>query len=131
MISIEALRGIGEARFEDAKVLLENDRIDGAAYLCGYAIELALKAQICRTLGWEGYPQTAKDFENYQTFRTHKLDVLLHLSGQEQRIKEEHLKAWSAIAEWNPETRYKEVGYAIREDVELMLASVILLLGAL
>ncbi len=131
MISIDALRAIGEAKLEDAKVLFASDRIDGAAYLCGYAIELALKAQICRTLGWKGYPQTAKEFENYQTFKTHKLDVLLHLSGQEQRIKEEQLKAWSAIAEWNPEVRYKEVGYAIREDVELMLASVIHLLDAL
>ena len=131
MIPIEALRAIGEAKLEDARVLLENDRIDGAAYLCGYAIELALKAQICRTLGWEGYPQTAKDFENYQSFRTHKLDVLLHLSGQERRIKTGQMLEWSAIAEWNPDVRYKEVGYANREDVELMLESVILLLGVL
>ena len=131
MISIEALRAIGEAKLEDARVLLENDRIDGAAYLCGYAIELALKAQICRTLGWKGYPQTAKEFEGYQSFKTHRLDVLLHLSGQEQRIKAERLKEWSAIEKWNPEARYKEVGQVNREEVESMLSSVILLLGAL
>jgi hypothetical protein len=92
---------------------------------------LALKARICRTLGWEGYPQTAKEFEGYQSFKTHRLDVLLHLSGQEQRIKTGQMQEWSAIVEWNPETRYKEVGYASREDVELMLASVIILLGEL
>ncbi|HEX3067468.1 MAG TPA: HEPN domain-containing protein [Thermoanaerobaculia bacterium] len=131
MISIDALRAIGEAKLEDAKVLFANDRVDGAAYLCGYTIELALKAQICRTLGWESYPQTAKDFENYQSFRTHKLDVLLHLSGQEERIKTEQLDEWSAIAKWNPEVRYKEVGQNNREEVELMLTSVTILLGAL
>jgi hypothetical protein len=44
VILIEQLRAISEARLQDAVVLLENDRVDGAAYLCGYAIELATES---------------------------------------------------------------------------------------
>jgi hypothetical protein len=131
VILIEQLRAISEARLQDAVVLLENDRVDGAAYLCGYAIELALKARICITLSWDGFPQTRSEFENYSSFRTHKLDVLLMLSGQEKRIKAEQLEEWSKVAPWDPEARYKAVGHSRRENVEVMLASVILLLEVL
>jgi hypothetical protein len=91
LISIEQLRAISNARLQDAIVLLENDRVDGAAYICGYAVELALKARICITLNWDGFPQTRSEFEDYSSFRTHKLDVLLMLSGQEKRIKRNSL----------------------------------------
>jgi hypothetical protein len=131
LISIEQLRAISEARLQDAIVLLENDRIDGAAYLCGYAVELALKARICITLNWEGFPQTRSEFEDYSSFRTHKLDVLLRLSGQEKRIKAEQLDEWSSVLPWNPEGRYQAVGHSERADIEVMLASVILLLEVL
>jgi hypothetical protein len=61
-------------------------------YLCGYAIELSLKARICRTLKWVGYPDTAREFENYKSFKTHDVDVLLRLSGIEDRINRDLLK---------------------------------------
>lgn len=131
MISIAVLRAISDARLEDAFVLLANDRLDGAAYLCGYAIELALKARICSTLNWKGFPETGGEFENFKSFKTHKLDVLLALSGQEQRIKTEQISGWSAISTWDPEVRYKAVGLTDRADVELMLASVRYLLDVL
>jgi hypothetical protein len=38
VISIDELLGIAAARLEDANVLFEKDRLDGAAYLCGYAV---------------------------------------------------------------------------------------------
>jgi hypothetical protein len=61
-------------------------RYDGAIYLCGYAIEVALKARTCRTLGWAEFPETNREFENYRSFRTHDLEVLLNLSGVRNRI---------------------------------------------
>ncbi|MEA2326780.1 MAG: hypothetical protein QOE68_1739 [Thermoanaerobaculia bacterium] len=94
-------------------------------------MELALKARICITLNWEGFPQTRSEFENYSSFRTHKLDILLMLSGQEKRIKEEQLEGWSKVAPWDPEARYKAVGHFERDNVEVMLASVRLLLEVL
>src|SRR5687768_15206394 len=123
VISIEDLRAIAKARLNDATVLFTNQRPDGALYLCGYAVELALKARICMTLNWSGFPEKRSEFENFTSFRTHKLDVLLALSGQEQSIKSEHLWAWSAVASWDTEARYRPVGRTEQIDVILMLVA--------
>ncbi|WP_353569873.1 HEPN domain-containing protein [Candidatus Albibeggiatoa sp. nov. BB20] len=95
-----------QARLQDAKVLLDASRFDGSVYLCGYAVELGLKACICKTLQWDEYPTT----KGYQTFKTHDLDILLHLTGQENRVKHEMFTEWSIVSKWNPETRYSAVG---------------------
>ena len=42
MISVAELDSIARARIEDAKALLTGGRFDGATYLCGYAVEVAL-----------------------------------------------------------------------------------------
>lgn len=81
MITLKDLRLIARARLQDSEVLFKAGRYDGAAYLAGYAVEIALKTRICKTLKWLGFPETAKEFENYASLKTHKLDVLLHLSS--------------------------------------------------
>jgi hypothetical protein len=131
LISISDLRVIAKARLEDAEVLAQNDRLDGAQYLCGYSVELTLKARICATLNWIGFPETRGEFENFSNFKTHKLDVLLRLSGQEQRIKSDHLWAWSAVATWDPEARYKPIGQAELIEVVLMLSAAATLMDIL
>ena len=55
MLDRKDIKAIAKARLKDAQVLLRGNRFDGAIYLCGYAIELALKARICQTLKWGGY----------------------------------------------------------------------------
>ena len=112
-------------------MLLDAERYDGAIYLCGYAIELALKAKICETLNWVGYPATNREFQNYQTFRTHDLDVLLTLSGSAAAIKTALPAEWSAVANWEPEVRYKDIGSATEQAVVEMLESIRTLLEAL
>ena len=131
MILVADLRAIAHARLEDAKVLFGNQRTDGAGYVCGYAVELALKARICETLGWVGFPENRREFENFASFRTHKLDVLLALSGQELRIKSDYFSEWSAVATWDPEARYRAVGEADTLQVGLMLLSAETLLRVL
>jgi hypothetical protein len=61
MIPTKDLKSIARARFRDAQVLLRARRFEGAFYLCGYAVELALKARICRTLKWAGFPDSRKE----------------------------------------------------------------------
>lgn len=124
VISIEDLRAIARARFEDAAILFTNERTDGAGYLCGYAVELALKARICSTLNWGGFPETRSEFENLASFKTHNLDVLLTLSNHEQRIKDKYLSEWSTVATWDPEARYKRIGQTESLQVALMLIAV-------
>jgi HEPN domain-containing protein len=131
MLYISDLEKIANARIKDAEVLLNARRYDGAIYLCGYAVEIALKARICKTLGWSGYPSTKREFENYQSFRTHNLDVLLSLTGIEQKIKMELFAEWSSMAAWDPEIRYKPIGSATKEKTNLMIDSSKKLLGVL
>lgn len=123
MVPIQDLLKISQARLEDAEVLLAAARFDGGIYLCGYAVEIALKARICQTLNWPGYPSTRKEFEGYQSFRTHDLDILLHLSGAETTIKTKNLAQWSIVATWDPNVRYRPVGAASPQEARDMVNS--------
>ena len=131
MVGRAELRKIARARLKDAEALFQLRRYDGAIYICGYALEIALKARICRTLHWPGYPVSRSEFEQYQSFRTHNLDVLLRLSGIENRIRAEFVAEWVAVAAWDPEARYRPVGTATMPDAGLMIESTKRLLGAI
>jgi HEPN domain-containing protein len=122
---------LARERLKDAEVLLESQRYDGAVYLGGYVVELALKARICETLKWQGFPQTNSEFQNYRSFKTHNLDVLLRLSGVEGVIKGRYFAEWSAVATWDPEARYNPIGSASRADAELLVESAKAILHAL
>jgi hypothetical protein len=108
-----------------------SQRYDGAIYLCGYAVELSLKARICKTLKWTGFPSSNKEFEKYKSFKTHDLDVLLHLAGIEDRIKTQLLAEWSTVVQWDPESRYEPVGSASSSDAQKMVISTKALLAKL
>ena len=123
MLNRTNLRHIARARLNDANALYRSKRYDGAIYLCGYAIEIILKEGICKTLRWPGFPSTRKEFENYSSFRTHDLDILLSLSGVEGKIKRKYLAEWYAVAQWNPEARYKPIGSASDKNALLMIES--------
>jgi HEPN domain-containing protein len=131
MISVAELDDIARARIEDAKALLTAGRFDGATYLCGYAVEVALKARICRTLNWTEFPSTGSEFQAYRSFQTHELDVLLRLSGQEARIKQNHFSLWNAVVIWKVESRYNVVGTVQQPDATAMIRAAEELVAAL
>jgi HEPN domain-containing protein len=131
MISVAELDAIAAARLEDAKALLAAGRFDGATYLCGYAVEVSLKARICRVLNWPEFPSTGGEFQAYRSFQTHELDVLLRLSGQETRIKQNHFGLWNAVAVWKAESRYNVVGTAQQPDATAMIQAAEELLAVL
>ncbi len=122
-IPTEDLREISKARLRDAQVLLRAGRYDGAFYLCGYSVELALKARICRTLRWVGFPQNRQEFEGVLSVKTHDLEVLLRFSGIGDRIKRKQLSEWSVVLDWNPEKRYQSVGQSTEQQATDMLTS--------
>ncbi len=123
MIPATDLDSIAAARLEDARVLLAGQRYDGAVYVCGYAVELALKARVCRALNWQEFPSTSNEFQNYRSFQTHELEVLLRLSGQESRIKQQHFAFWNAVAVWKVESRYKSTGSVQPSDAQSMVTA--------
>jgi len=87
MITRADLRKTAREYLAAAAILRANRKYDVAVYLCGYAIEIALKDRICRTLRWQGFPNTKKEFEGLSSFKTHNLEVLLQLSGADYRIR--------------------------------------------
>lgn len=121
MIKVGELDNVARARIEDAKALLAAGRFDGATYLCGYAVEVALTARICRTLNWVEFPSTGGEFQAYKSFQTHELDVLLRLSGQEARIKQNQFTLWNVVAIWKVESRYNVAGTVQQADAAAMI----------
>jgi hypothetical protein len=68
-------------------------------------------------LQWDEYPTNDK----YRTFKTHDLDILLHLTGLEDKVKLKHFTEWSIVAQWNPEARYNPIGNVKESDAKEML----------
>jgi hypothetical protein len=131
MISTKDLRVLSKARLHDAEVLMAAKRFDAAFYICGYAVELALKARICRTLKWSGFPESERDFRGFRSVKTHDLEVLLRFSGIEARVMAKHVAEWAVVSVWNPENRYQGIGRVLPQQAANMISSVRRLLEVL
>jgi len=60
------LKKLARTRLKEAKVLYQNGLYDGACYLAGYVIELALKARICKVLDLDDYPETGEISKSFK-----------------------------------------------------------------
>lgn len=113
MPSRNQLKKMADIRLKEAKVLYNNNLYDGACYLAGYVVELALKARICKLLDIMDYPDSG---EISKSFKIHNLDILLRLSGLEKifnnaKLNNPQLHAnWSIITTWNEQYRYNPIG---------------------
>lgn len=117
MLSISELTSIARSHLKDANVLLSKGRYDGAAYLCGYAVEIALKARIVKTLKWSGFPAESHEFQRFdalKAFKSHKLEMLLYFTAWDSKIKLKLPAEWSEVKQWDPESRYRAPGYVIQ-----------------
>lgn len=121
MIPKIELKRIAFARLKDAEILLKAKRFDGASYLSGYAVEIGLKLRICKTLKWQGFPESNSEFQGLSSFKTHDFDVLLRLSGIEDQVKTHYLVEWSDLKPWKPELRYAIAGSASENSVLKMI----------
>jgi len=128
MLAAVQVKRLAAARLRDAMALHAAGRYDGAVYMCGYSVELALKARICRTLKWSGFPEKDHEFKGMGSLKVHDLDTLLRFTGRETAVKTRLLAEWSAVAAWNPEARYKPIGSVTPGDAQLMLDSAAVLL---
>jgi hypothetical protein len=84
---------------------------------------LALKARICLNLNWNEYPSSKAEFQNYQSFKTHDLKVLLRLSGTEAIVTNKYRGEWSVVSVWTPELRYQSVGSTSFQTASSMIAN--------
>ncbi len=120
-LTADTLQRLAQARFDDAKALFESKRFDGAAYMCGYTVELALKACVCKNLNLAEYPLSSLK----GAFKTHDFDELLLLAGVSDQFAIAGNKPlatnWNTVRGWKPEYRYLPLGTTAKETVGQML----------
>lgn len=99
-------------RLKEARVLLDNQKWDGAYYLCGYVIECALKACISKATKEYDFPPKRNVIE---MIYKHDLKSLLKAAGLETKLsryivdkKDKRLERyWSYVSNnWDEESRY-------------------------
>lgn len=118
----DQLQKLAIVRYEEAEVLLRAGHFQGAVHLCGYVAEYALKRMICLTLRLNAYPEGGEDYKSY---RTHKLPVLLKLSGREadmQKSTRMYVK-WQLIQALDPTIRYNDVAKTSKQAAEEVVES--------
>ncbi len=117
------LQRLARERLRDAQILQHRGRHDAAAYMCGYVLELALKACICKTLQINDYPEKRLHGE----FKTHGFDDLKLLAGFESEITAKRnpklFANWSIVARWSPDWRYRPIGSVTESDADAILAA--------
>jgi len=120
------LRKLARSRLDEAKVLAAAGHYDGAIYLAGYVVELALKARICRILDMNEYPDTG-DFG--KAFKTHKYDDLLRLAGLQAKFdaakaaNPDLLTNWSLVTNWSEQLRYQPAGTSPATGAQEVIAA--------
>jgi HEPN domain-containing protein len=73
------LRRLARIRLREARALLEARCYDGAYYLCGYAVEVALKACIAKQTRRHDFPDRKTVNDSY----SHDLRTLIKVAGLE------------------------------------------------
>src|SRR5712691_1863988 len=110
MATRRELQKLAYSRLKEAEALFAAGCYDGCAYLCGYVVEMALKARICATLGVQDYPEKGSRLKD--AFRTHDFDDLKLLAGIERAFTANAnlLANWSVASKWTPARRYEPEG---------------------
>ncbi len=108
----------------EAKALLDQGQWDGAYYLAGYAVELALKACIIKSLlATDAFPD--KEFSrNCYTHDVEKLVVLakLDVARKTDRDADPYLATnWGLARDWSEEKRYHRID---KTEAEILYAAI-------
>ena len=107
-ITPQQFRRIADDRMEDCQALLAAGRYDAVMYLSGYVLEAALKACICDTLGWDGFPTPKEDgYRFVRLMMVHDLGLLLHYSGRRSLVTSQLASEWErVVSDWDVGMRY-------------------------
>ena len=106
------LQRLAELHAEEATILVANGKEQGAYYLCGLAVECALKA--CLAKGTKQHEFPNKDYA--AKVYVHDLNELLKVAGlQDQRATDERTNPalaanWGVVMGWTVESRYEHSG---------------------
>lgn len=104
------LKELALMRIRDAEVLLKGKRYGGAYYLCGYAVECALKACIAKQTHRYDFPDKRTVKDSY----VHNLTELIKLAGLEGKLDNEGREdiwfelSWAIVKDWSERSRYQK-----------------------
>jgi HEPN domain-containing protein len=111
---------LAEGHLRHAKALLDAGLYSGAYYMCGYVVECALKACICKkTNQFDFYPRP----EEARDAWTHKFAKLVGVSGLELEFKAARQAdialevKWREVDDWSESSRYTPRGRKAAEDL--------------
>jgi HEPN domain-containing protein len=108
MMNRDDFRKLTEIRLQEAEILLQGKKYDGAYYLSGYVVECALKACIAKKTKEFDFPD--KKIANGS--HTHDLASLMKIGGLQDRLDEEIKQSqpfnnnWGVVKNWSEESRY-------------------------
>ena len=138
MKNSDEIKELAYERLEEAKILAENDKYDGAFYLAGYSIELMLKAKVCEHFDIDNlFDETCQIYgvgETRKALKTHDITVLLIFSGLFSKLENAksidkvlmqtytRLFATSGRCLWNEQVRYQSIGTQNPKNVQMLIA---------
>lgn len=102
------LQKMADERVADAAALLAAGRFQAAYYLCGYAVEFALKACIARQFREFDFPDRKVVNDSYVHDLTKLLNVsrLTQLHREEVGLNDSFAENWSIVQAWSEASRY-------------------------
>lgn len=113
MANAANLKALALERLREAECLIEKGHVGGAYYIGGYAIELALKAAICKKLGVEMFEKDEVPRHIAKSFMIHDLSDLVILAGiaieieNQCRVDNAFHISWSMVSDWSEQRRYE------------------------
>jgi len=111
---------LAEDHLRHAKALLDAELYSGAYYICGYAVECALKACICsgtNQFDFHVHPDIARKAWS------HKFANLIDVSGLEEELDAARLHDsvldvnWKNVENWSEDSRYDRRSQKDAEDL--------------
>ncbi|MCF0062309.1 HEPN domain-containing protein [Dyadobacter chenwenxiniae] len=113
MATLTELKTLALIRLKEAQALYNNGYYEGAYYVGGYAVELGLKAAICKNLNVNIFDRKEVSGSCLKAFLTHDLSDLTVLAGlkPELNILIKEINSfnitWSIVSDWNEQRRYQ------------------------
>ena len=103
------LQELSQIRIKEAKALLDKGLYDGAYYLCGYAVECALKACIAKNVNQYDFPDKKVVIDSYthdlvRLIKTAELDIEL---DRKIASNSKFVANWKIAKDWSEDSRYK------------------------
>jgi HEPN domain-containing protein len=100
------LQNLTKIRLREARILIINGNYDGAYYLCGIALECAIKSCIAKKTKEHDFPNLNFVKDSYQ----HDLTKLIKVAGlditNEINNNSNFKDRWDVVKEWSIESRY-------------------------